>query len=97
MASRGDSKFVTTRVLTRSGAGLGTFATVHGGRLLAGHSEGYVEAFATLYTDAAMLIGTHLGWHPPSASTLLLPSVRDGARGVAFATAALASSRRNGA
>jgi predicted dehydrogenase len=86
-----------TRVLTRSGAGLGTSATVHGGRLRAGHSEGYVEAFATLYTDAAMLIGTHLGWHPPSASTLLLPSVRDGARGVAFATAALASSRWNSA
>ena len=86
-----------TRVLTRSGAGLGTSATVHGGRLPAGHSEGYVEAFATLYTDAAMLIGTHLGWHPPSANTLLLPSVRDGARGVAFATAALASSRQNSA
>jgi predicted dehydrogenase len=84
-----------TRVLTRSGAGLGTSATEHGGRLPAGHSEGYVEAFAALYADAATLIGTHLGWHPPLASTLLLPSVRDGARGVAFVTAALASSRRN--
>jgi predicted dehydrogenase len=86
-----------TRVLTRSGAGLGISATAHGGRLPAGHSEGYVEAFAALYADAATLIGTHLGWHPPSASPLLLPSVRDGARGVAFVTAALASSRRNSA
>jgi predicted dehydrogenase len=86
-----------TRVLTRSGAGLGISATAHGGRLPAGHSEGYVEAFAALYADAAALIGTHLSWHPPSASPLLLPSVRDGARGVAFVTAALASSRRNSA
>lgn len=86
-----------TRVLARSGAGLGASATVHGGRLPAGHSEGYVEAFAALYADAATLIGSHLGWHRPSASALLLPSVRDGARGVAFVTAALASSRRNSA
>ena len=86
-----------TRVLTRSGAGLDMSATMHGGRLPAGHSEGFVEAFATLYADAAMLIGTHLGWHPPSASAGLLPTVRDGARGIAFVTAALTSSQRNSA
>jgi hypothetical protein len=34
--------------LTRSGAGLGASATVHAGRLPAGHSEGYVEASVAL-------------------------------------------------
>jgi predicted dehydrogenase len=85
-----------TRLLRRSGAGLGASVTLHRGRLPAGHSEGYVEAFAALYADAATLIGARLGWHPPSPGTLLLPSVRDGARGVAFVAAALASSCRNG-
>ena len=84
-----------TRILTRSSAGLGLSGTIHGGRLPAGHTEGFVEAFATLYADAAMLIGTYLGWHPPSASAELLPTVRDGARGVAFVAAALASSQQN--
>jgi predicted dehydrogenase len=86
-----------TRLLTRSGAGLGTSGTVHGGRLPAGHSEGFVEAFAALYADAATLIGSRLGWHPPSASVGLLPMVRDGARGAVFVTAALASSHQNSA
>jgi hypothetical protein len=76
---------------------LGTSATIHGGRLPAGHSEGFVEAFATLYADAATQIGTRLGWHAPSASADLLPTVRDGARGIAFVTAALASSQQDSA
>jgi predicted dehydrogenase len=86
-----------TRLLTRSGAGLTASCTLHGGRLPAGHSEGYVEAFASLYADAATLIGSRLGWHPQPAGTDLVPSVRDGARGVAFVAAALASSQRNSA
>jgi predicted dehydrogenase len=86
-----------THLLTRSSAGLTGSVTTHGGRLPAGHTEGFVEALAALYADTANLIGSRLGWHPPSADTALLPSVRDGARSVAFVAAALSSFRQNSA
>jgi predicted dehydrogenase len=85
------------RLLTRAGAGLAAAAAGHGGRLPAGHTEGYLEAFAALYADTADLIGARLGGYPPPPSAALLPSVADGARGVAFIEAALVSSGRNSA
>jgi len=59
-----------------------------------GHPEGYQEAFANLYADAAeAILARHTG---RSANPLALdfPTVLDGARGMRFIEAALESSRR---
>lgn len=62
-------------------------------RITRGHPEGFREAMANLYADAAeAIVARRLGI---TADPLALdfPTVRDGARGVAFIEAALASSR----
>lgn len=73
-----------TRLLGRGGPGFAGKA-----RVPAGHPEGYLEAFASLYADAAEAIrGT-----PPEG----LPGVDDGLRGLAFIAACQASSLSQGA
>ena len=84
-------------IRTRGGPGLAGAGANYGGRLPAGHTEGYLEAFATLYAGAADAIGARLGWHDPPKNESLLPSVVEGARGVAFIEAAAASADRNSA
>ncbi len=64
-------------------------------RIPSGHPEGYLEAFATLYTEAAAAIvaardGTAL--HPD----VTFPTIDDGFAGVAFIDAALRSSEAGG-
>lgn len=60
-------------------------------RLPAGHPEGYLEAFANLYSEIADTIQARLdGVEPPSS---VFPTVEDGVRGVLFMHAALESSR----
>jgi len=63
----------------------GTPYLAYGARVPAGHPEGYLEAFATLYRDFAdeILTGT------PS----LVPGIEDGVRGMAFVETAIRSSR----
>ena len=86
-----------TRTLQRGGPGSSQEAR-RGSRMPAGHPEGYVEGFANLYRDAAELIAARRAGRPPSAVALAsTPSVIDGARGVAFIEAAVASSRNDGA
>lgn len=70
------------RLLTRGGAGLGT-AAGDATRIPAGHPEGYLEGFATLYREVADLIA--------GGKTPLLPTVEDGLRGVEFVDAAIRS------
>lgn len=55
-------------------------------RLPPGHGEGFIEAFATLYSEFADVVGG--GPHPPT-----LPGIEAGVRGHAFVEAALRSSR----
>jgi hypothetical protein len=63
-----------------------------------GHPEGYIEGFANIYRDAAELIAARRdGRQPDAAAAALTPNVLDGARGVAFIEASVASSRDNGA
>ncbi|MEZ5667457.1 MAG: Gfo/Idh/MocA family oxidoreductase [Alphaproteobacteria bacterium] len=84
------------QIVTRGGAGLGD-AAGHSTRVPPGHPEGYQEAFATLYRDIADRIHAHLGgWEAP-AHTALVPTVEDGAKGVKFIEAAVASSNANAA
>jgi len=77
--------------ITRGGAapigGDHSGATV---RIPPGHPEGYLEAFATLYSDFAELVRTGSGGEA-------LPGIAEGVEGVAFITAAVKSSGENGA
>jgi len=64
-------------------------------RIPAGHPEGYLEAFATLYADAAAVIGrpadpTH------GAALPRLPDAQDGLAGLRFVTACVRSSASGG-
>jgi predicted dehydrogenase len=63
-------------------------------RIPPGHVEGYLEAFANLYSDCAELITARLENRAPDPGATLVPTVEDGARGVKFITAAAESSSR---
>jgi predicted dehydrogenase len=83
-----------TRRLSRAAAGLGATAT-RVSRIPAGHPEGYLEGFATIYTEAAAAIrAAHHGKRPDKA--VIFPTIDDGVKGVAFIAAAVTSSRRGG-
>lgn len=78
-------------VLTRRKSGLAPEAA----RLVRtelGHPEGYQEAFANLYRDAALAILARRGLAPPPPEGTL-PTVEDGVRGLAMVEAALESAR----
>ncbi len=83
------------RVLYRGGAQAGAAAR-HATRLPPGHPEGYIEAFAQIYADTAELIHAHLERRAPNPLATVVPSVVDGAIGVGFLEACVASSGQNG-
>jgi predicted dehydrogenase len=83
------------RTITRAGAGVGPAAAAVS-RIPPGHVEGYLEAFANIYTGCAELITARLEGREPDPAARLVPSVEDGARGVKFITAAVESSSRGG-
>ena len=60
-------------------------------RLPSGHPEGYLEGFATIYTEAARAIRTAREGRKPD-SEVLYPTVRDGLAGMQFIDAAVRSS-----
>ena len=67
-------------------------------RMPAAHPEGYIEAFANLYRDAAEIIRAHRAGAPVDpARAALVPDVRDGLRGVQFVAAAVESNAAGGA
>jgi predicted dehydrogenase len=72
-------------------------AAGHATRIPSGHPEGYLEAFAQLYRDTAEQITARLEKRACDPATLLVPTVEDGARGVKFLAAAIASSQAGGA
>ena len=75
---------------------VGSAAAAHATRVPAGHPEGYLEAFAQLYSDAARhIIARDAGLPVPSAA-LWLPTVDDGVDGMAFIEAVLASHQNGG-
>ncbi|SLN19757.1 Glucose--fructose oxidoreductase precursor [Aquimixticola soesokkakensis] len=74
-----------SQILTRGGPFFEGNARVPGG-----HPEGYIEAFAQLYSDAADAITS--GDMPAD-----LPDVQDGLDGMRFVAACIASSRADGA
>ncbi len=83
------------RLLTRGGAGANAAAAAVS-RIPAGHPEGYLEGFATIYAEAAELIhASDAGEAPPDG--LPLPTLADGIDGLAFIEACVASSQNDGA
>ncbi|MBC6715694.1 Gfo/Idh/MocA family oxidoreductase [Aurantimonas sp. DM33-3] len=83
------------RLLTRGGAGANAAAAAVS-RIPAGHPEGYLEGFATIYAEAAELIhASDAGQAPPDG--LALPTLADGIDGLAFIEACVASSQNDGA
>jgi predicted dehydrogenase len=86
----------TRRTIRRGSAGAGRAAT-HATRIPSGHPEGYLEAFAQLYTDLAEQITAKIEKRPPNPESLLVPGVADGVEGVKFINAVLESSRNSSA
>lgn len=69
----------------------------HASRLMRpGHPEGLQEAVANLYCDLADMMLLRRG-HPVSGSSILVPTIDDGAAGLAFVMACLESSAKDGA
>jgi len=83
------------RRLTRAGPGAGT-AAARVTRIPAGHPEGYLEGFATIYTEVAHAIRAARQGKPPDGE-VLFPTVEDGLHGVEFIAAAVKSSANGGA
>lgn len=83
------------RKLTRANAGAGNAAN-RVSRIPPGHPEGYLEGFATIYSEAAAAIRAHDAGAEPDPD-VSYPNVHDGVLGVAFVDACVRSSARNSA
>jgi predicted dehydrogenase len=83
------------RKITRGGAGSGS-AAARVTRVPPGHPEGYLEGFATIYTEAARAIRASKTGTPVPAGTSF-PGLKERLEGVAFVDACVRSSRRNAA
>lgn len=84
------------QVLTRAGAGLGD-AAGRATRLPGGHPEGFIEGFANVYRGAVEAIRAKRAGAAPEGLGAEHPTVADGARGVRFIEAVIASGRKNSA
>ncbi|WP_274426935.1 Gfo/Idh/MocA family protein [Chelativorans sp. YIM 93263] len=82
------------RLITRAGAGANEAAAAVS-RIPGGHPEGYLEAFATLYTEAAGAIRQMREGKQPEG--LVLPTVEDGVHGMRFIQACVNSSQADAA
>lgn len=82
------------QLITRGGAGAGS-AAARVTRIPSGHPEGYLEAFATIYTEAANAIVAHRDGSSLDKA-VVYPTIDDGVKGVAFVEACIASSKQNG-
>jgi predicted dehydrogenase len=83
-----------TRVIARA-TGAANAAAARVTRIPAGHPEGYLEGFATIYAEAAHAIrGARVGAKPDAA--VHFPTIEDGVKGVAFIEATVRSSRAGG-
>ena len=83
------------QLITRGGAGAGA-AAQRVTRIPSGHPEGYLEAFATIYSEAAAAIHAARTGAPVDPA-VTYPTIDDGVKGVAFVEACVASSKKNGA
>ena len=82
------------RIIRRGSAGADAVAA-HATRIPAGHPEGYLEAFAQLYTDLAEQITAHREHRAADPASLLVPGIAAGVDGMRFIAAALESAQRD--
>jgi len=66
-------------------------------RIVAGHPEGFHEAFANLYSDAAEAIAARRAGQSADPLALYFPNARDGLQGIRFVDGVVRSSQGNGA
>lgn len=85
-----------TRTYTPNGPGIHAEAA-RASRIVAGHPEGFQEAFANVYSDAAEAIAARRSGHLPDPLAMEFPTHVDGAIGVSFVEAVVASSAAGGA
>ena len=83
------------QIISRAGNGAND-AAGHVTRIPAGHPEGYLEGFASIYAGVAEQITARIEGRDPSDDAKLIPTVRDGALGLKFITAAVDSSAAGG-
>ena len=82
---------------TRTPNGPGTLPlAARSSRIVAGHPEGFHEAFANLYTDAAEAIAARRSGQPADPLALHFPNSLDGLLGVQFVAAVIQSSANHG-
>ncbi len=62
-----------------------------------GHPEGYLEAFANIYRNVALVIQAGLNGDTPDPQFLDFPTVEDGVRGMRFIDAVIESGNNNAA
>jgi predicted dehydrogenase len=86
-----------SKIISRGvGAGVGS-AALRLTRTPRGHPEGWIEAWANLYTELAVAVDARRRGGEVAADTLNYPTVVDGARGMQFIEAVVSSSRGGGA
>ena len=84
------------RLISRGGVAA-TAVAAHATRVPAGHPEGYLEAFAQLYTDLAEQMHAHREKRASDPASRWVPGIGDGVEGMQFIDAVLESSQRNAA
>lgn len=83
----------STQRITRNGPGANDAAT-EVSRIPAGHPEGYLEGFATIYQETA---GAIYAARDGKQLDTLVPGIKAGMDGMQFISAAVKSSKKNGA
>jgi len=84
-----------TRILSRGTASVGPDAA-RVTRIPSGHPEGYLEAFATVYSEIAHAIRSRRDGGPRLDAAVQFPTVVDGVKGVVFVEAVVASAAAGG-
>ncbi len=84
------------QLLTRNGAGANAAAQAVS-RIPGGHPEGYLEGFATIYSEAADAIRAYQGGAARADAMGQLPGIADGMAGMKFIQACVTSSARDAA
>ena len=72
------------RQIFRTGTGYAGALAAYNSRTPAGHPEGYLEAFANIYRNAATCIADRIAGKASDSHVLDFPGLEDGIRGMAF-------------
>jgi predicted dehydrogenase len=79
------------REIYRTGGAGNTQGALAHIRVPAGHPEGYIEAFANIYRNVAMVVQAKINKREPDKKYLDFPTILDGIRGMKFIDAVIAS------